>query len=187
VRTRKESERARVTHQLESAERQTSEDRERKRTSEGHSRPGERRATDKRGHEKKSKRAKGTHVLESADRWISEDAEREGARGGTHVLESAERRTSEDTNGKRASERGVLTSWIAQIDGQVRTRKASERGALTVWIAQIDGQVRTRKASEGVRGTHELDSADRRTSEDTERKQTSEGHSRPGERRSSDK
>jgi hypothetical protein len=46
VKTRKGRERARGTHVLESAERRTSEDTGRKRAIEGHSRPGEHRATD---------------------------------------------------------------------------------------------------------------------------------------------
>jgi hypothetical protein len=41
MRTQKESEQARGTHVLESAEGWTSEDTERNRASEGHSRPGE--------------------------------------------------------------------------------------------------------------------------------------------------
>jgi hypothetical protein len=47
VRTWKECEQARGTHSLESAERQKSEDMEIMGASEGHSRPGERRARDK--------------------------------------------------------------------------------------------------------------------------------------------
>jgi len=38
-----------------------------------------------------------------------------------------------------------------------------------------------------MRGTHELESAEGETSEDSERKQASEGHSLSGERRGKDK
>src|SRR6267142_726512 len=117
VRTWKESDRARGTHQLESADRQTSQDTERIRPSEGHSHPGERRWTDKSGH------------------------------------------------GKNLTERGALTNWRAQTDGQVRTRKESDR----------------------ARGTHRLESADGQTSQDTERIRPSEGHSQTGEHRWTDK
>jgi hypothetical protein len=95
-----ESERAMDTHLLESGERRTSEDTERK-------------------------QARGTRLLESAERRTSEDTGRkraseryslpgeqsdgqvrawkEGERErGTHWLETAERRTSEDMEGKQA-------------------------------------------------------------------------------------
>jgi len=65
----------------------------------------------------------------------------------------------------------------------VRMQKANERGALTSWRVQMDGQVRTRKQSDQARGTDQLESADRRTSQDTETIQLSDGHSLPGERR----
>jgi hypothetical protein len=64
---------------------------------------------------------------------------------------------------------------------------ARERGALTTWKTQIDGHVSTWKESERERGTHCLESAERWTSEDTERNRTSEGHSRAGELRVMDK
>jgi hypothetical protein len=60
---------------------------------------------------------------------------------------------------------------------------SSERGALTSWRVVTERQVRTRKDFEQARGTHLLQSADRGTSQDTERIQASKGHSRTGERR----
>src|SRR6266850_1989660 len=114
-------------------------------------------------------------------------------------------------HGNNPTERGALTNWRAQTDGQVRTRiirpseghslpgerrrtdksghgrNPTERGALTTGRAQTDGQVRTRKQSNRARGTHFLESADGRTSQDTETIRPSEGHSLPGERRRTDK
>jgi hypothetical protein len=116
-------------------------------------------------------------------------------------------------HGKKASERGALTTWRSQSDGQVRTSQESERARSTHvlesaerWTSEDtkkneraskgyslagerrgDRQVRTRKESERAGGTHELESAKRRTSEDTERKQASEGHSHTGECRAIDK
>src|SRR6267142_1892517 len=96
-------------------------------------------------------------------------------------------------HGNNPTERGALTSWRAQTDGQVRTWKQSdrargthlledagtnksghrnkptERGALTNWRAQTDEQVRTEKQSDRVRSTHGLERADGRTSQDTDR------------------
>jgi len=51
----------------------------------------------------------------------------------------------------------------------------------------MDRQVRTWKESEQARGTHVLESADGRTSQDTEGIRVSKGHSLPGEHRWTDK
>jgi len=51
----------------------------------------------------------------------------------------------------------------------VRMQKANEQGALTLWRAQKDRQVRTWKGSDQAMGTHILEIADIRTSQDTER------------------
>jgi hypothetical protein len=65
--------------------------------------------------------------------------------------------------------------------------KASERGALTAWRAQSDGQVRTPKENERMKGTHCLESTERQTSEDVGKKRENEGHSLSGEHRATDK
>src|SRR6266850_912085 len=89
-------------------------------------------------------------------------------------------------HGKNPTKGGALTNWRMQTDGQVRTRKESDRGALTSWRVQTDRQVRTQKEFDRARGTHQLESTDGRTSQDTERIQLSEGHSRTGGRRRTD-
>jgi hypothetical protein len=63
VRIRKETDRARGTHQLETRSRGTSQDTERNRPSEGHSLPGDRIERDKSGHGKKTDQARDTHGL----------------------------------------------------------------------------------------------------------------------------
>jgi hypothetical protein len=91
------------------------------------------------------------------------------------------------------AERGELTSWRAQADGQVRTRKGNNRvrgthegvqtdeqvrtweesdraRVLTCWRAEADRQMRTQKESGQVRHTHFLESTGWQTSEDTEGK-----------------
>jgi hypothetical protein len=70
---------------------------------------------------------------------------------------------------------------------KVDTQKATGKGVLTNWRAQIGRQVRTRNKCERARGTHVLESPDAETSQDTERMRASEGHSRPGEPRHRDK
>src|SRR6266850_2131499 len=148
VRTWKESDQARGTHRLESADGQTSQDTERIRPSKGHSQTGERRWMDKSGHGKnptergaltpwraqtdrqvrtwkESNRARGTHKLESADGQTSQDTERIRPSEG-HSRPGERRWTDKSGHGKNLTERGALTNWRAQTDGQVRTRKESD-------------------------------------------------------------
>src|SRR6266850_2141572 len=100
----------------------------------------------------------------------------------THFLESASGGTSEDTERRRASERGALTSWKTQKEGQLRTRRVSERARGThVLETHREGQVRTRTESERAGGTHFLESASGGTRDDTKRKPASERHSLSGE------
>src|SRR6266850_497712 len=73
------------------------------------------------------------------------------------------------------------------MDKSGHRKNPTKRGALTYWRAQTDGQVRTQKESDRARGTHRLESADGRTSQDMERIRPSEGHSQTGERRRTDK
>jgi len=54
-------------------------------------------------------------------------------------------------------------------------------GALTVWRPQRKGQVRTEKETSHARGTHLLETMDKGTSQDTERKQLSHGYSQTGQ------
>src|SRR6266850_2096719 len=106
---------------------------------------------------------------------------------GTHFLESADGRTSQDMEGIRASKGHSRPGKHRRMDKSGHGRNTSKRGALTYWRVQTDGQVRTRKESEQARGTHFLESADGWTSQDMEGIRASEGHSRTGERRQTDK
>src|SRR6266850_484063 len=106
---------------------------------------------------------------------------------GTHFLESADGRTSQDTEGIQASEGHSLSGERRRTDKSGHGRNPSEQGALTPWKAQTDGQVRTWKEYKRARGTHFLESADGRTSQDMEGIQVSKGHSPTGERRQTDK
>ena len=165
-RTWKESERARGTHRLESADRRTCQDVERIRASKGHSPTGERGRTDVEKHGKnpselgaltnwraqtdghvrtwkESERVRGTCRLESTDGWTYQDLERIRASKG-YSLTGERRRTDMSGHGKNPSEQGALTDWRVRTDGRVRTWKESER----------------------ARGTHRLESADGRMSGD---------------------
>ena len=101
VRTWKGREIARGTHVLENAEGWTSQDMDRKRTNDGHSRPGEHREMD------------------------SSDMERRRA-GKGHLPTGEHRGMDKFGHGKEARGRGPLTLWRTQMDGLIRTGKGSE-------------------------------------------------------------
>jgi hypothetical protein len=125
----------------------TSQDMERRQMSEGHSPPSPREHIRGKVSKERKKERKG-HSLPGEHRGISQetDGERAGAltlwiaqagqirtckeseqEKGTHPLENTEPGTN-DKSGyvKREREQGSLTSWIAQIEGQVRNPKESE-------------------------------------------------------------
>jgi hypothetical protein len=88
-----------------------------------------------------------------------------------------------DKSGRiRASKGHSLPGECIGRDKSAHGKNPSERGALTIWRVNREGQVRTRKASERVRGTHFLESTSGGISQDTERIQASKGHSRAGKR-----
>jgi len=193
---------------LESTEGETSQDTETNRASKGHSPTGECRGRDKSGHRyKPSKQGGLTNWRSQRERQVRTQKQTEQARG-THHLEIAKGGTSDDTEANQASEGhslpresrtrnrlGHRNNRVSEGNSLPRERrrgmsghgnKPSERGALTSWRAQ-EGQVKTRKQTEKTRGTHELESAGRGTSKDTETNQMSKGHSRTGGHRGRDK
>src|SRR6266850_637738 len=84
--------------------------------------------------------------LESTDGWTSQDTERIQVSEGHSQLVQCMPQICFDL------------AWCRPIE--IRTQKGSRQGALT--FANTDGQVRTWKESEKVRGTYELESADKR-------------------------
>jgi len=124
VKTWKESDQARGTHQLETTEGGTSQDTEKKGPSKGHSLPGDHRERVKAGHGKKATKQ---GALTS---WRPQ---REGKSG----------------HGKKVTKQGALTSWRPQKGGDKsrHRKKVTKQGALTSWRSQREGQVRTWKES----------------------------------------
>jgi hypothetical protein len=96
VDTRKESERVRETHELEGTVRRKSEDTEKKRASERHSHPGERRATDKSGYGRQARKREALTCWRQSNGRVKLRKESERGRG-AHILESAEQQTNVDT------------------------------------------------------------------------------------------
>src|SRR5579863_8793849 len=99
----------------------------------------------------------------------------------------AEGGTSQETERKQQSEGHSPTGDRRGRDKSGHGKKAIEQGALTLWRWQRGGQVRTWKESDQTRGTHGLEMAEEGTSQDTQIKQLSKGHSLSGDSRGTDK
>ena len=186
---------------LETVSKGTSQDTERIRAKEGHSRTG-RMGRDKSGYgqdpakrgaltywrrrreeqvriRKESNRARGTHILETASGGTSQGTERIRP-GKGHSLSGDSIGWDKSGRGKNPTQRGALTFWRRRQEGQVR-RNQTERGALTPWGRHREGHVRTQKESDRAKGTHILETASGGTSQETEIIRPSEGHSLPGD------
>jgi len=131
------------THSLESTEGETGQNSKRKREGNGHSLSGEHRW-----------------------RLVRKVQESKGARD-THFLEC---RRDESGQRKKAREEWALTPWRAQMEtSQESEKKVRELGTPTFWRVQ-EGQVRAQKESEGVMGTHNLESTEGGSGQDSEKK-----------------
>ena len=168
VRTRKECDPARGTHQLESPDIETSQDAEGMRASEGHSQTGEYRHRDKLGHEnnasqrgaltswraktqrqvrtrKECEPARGTHSLDSPDTETCQETERMRAREEYSLSGEPGHRTCQDTKRMRTSEGHSRPGEPRHRDKSGHGKDVSQRWALTSWRAKTQRQVRTRK------------------------------------------
>ena len=89
---------------------------------------------------------------------------------------------------KKAARQGPLTDWRWQRESQSGHRKkVTEQGALTDWRRHREGQIRIWKENKWERSTHSLETAQGETSQETEQKQLSKGHSPTGDDRGRDK
>jgi hypothetical protein len=187
VRTRKESDRARRTHELETASGGTSQDTERIRLSEAHSRTGDRIGRDKSGHGKNpTEQGALTNWRPHREGQVRTRKESDRARL-THFLETASGGTSQDTETIRPSEAHSRTGDHIGRDKSGHGKNPTKRGTLTYWRPHLEGQVRTRKESDRARHTHMLETASGGTSQDTERIRPSKAHSRTGDHIGRDK
>jgi cytidylate kinase len=131
VRTRKEFDRARHTHELETASGGTSQDTERIRPSEVHSRTGDRIGRDKSGHgENLTKRGALADWKPHREGQVRTRKESDRARR-THGLETALGGTSQDTERIRPSEAHSQTGDHIRRDKSGHRKNPTERGALT--------------------------------------------------------
>ena len=103
----------------------------------------------------------------------------------THELETAEGATCQDTERNRPTELHSLTGDGRGSDLSGHRKKSTDRGALTSWRRQRERLVRTSKEINRLSPTHELETAEGATCQDTERNRLTDVHSLPGDGRGS--
>ena len=204
IRTQKETDRARRTHQLEMASRGTRQDTEINRPSQAHSPTGGGIKRDSSGHRKKptgrgaltlwrrhreglvrtqkeTDRPRHTHFLETASGGTRQDTEKNRPTE-AHSLPGDGIGRNSSGHRKKPTEQGALTNWRRHREGLVRRRKRpTEQGSLTSWKWHREGLVRTQKETDRPRCTHILETASGGTRQDTERNRPSEAHSPTGD------
>jgi len=145
--------------------------------------PGEGRRRDKvRTHKELSEQGALTNWERQREGQVRTWKGRDQARG-THTLETAEGGTSQDTERNRHSKEHSHPEDGRERDKSGYGKTAAEKGVLTSWIQQREGQVRTRKETDRARGTHFLETAEGGTSQDTERTRPRKWPSHPGDSR----
>ena len=175
------------THKLETAQEGTSQDTERNRPSDAHSRSGDRTGRDKSGHGKKrTERLALTNWRPHRKGQVRTRKETDRAMR-THALETAQEGTSQDTERNRPSDAHSPTGDRTGRDKSGHGKKRTERCALTNWRPHREGQVRTWKETDRAMRTHTLETAQEGTSQDTEINRPSDAHSQTGDRTGRDK
>ena len=186
VRTPKQSDRPRPTHQLEMADRATCQDTETIRPTEAHSLPGDGRQSDLSGHRNNpTDRGPLTDWRRQTERLVRTPKQSDRPRP-THILETADRATCQDTERIRPIEAHSHPGDGRQSDLSGQRNNPTDRGPLTDWRRQTKRLVRTPKQSDQSRPTHILETADKATCQDTERIRPTEAHSQAGDSRQSD-
>jgi hypothetical protein len=105
---------------------------------------------------------------------------------GTHFLEVAEGETCQDTERNRPSEGYSLPGDSRERNLSGHEKKPTKQGAPTSWRRQGERPVRTQKGTDQTRDTHQLETAEVGTCQDTERSRPSGGNSLPGDGRGRD-
>ena len=87
----------------------------------------------------------------------------------THQLETTEGGTCQDTQTNRPTEAHSPTGNGRRRDLSGHRKKPIDRGALTIWRRQREGLVMIRKETDRPRHTHQLETAEGGTCQDTQR------------------
>ena len=180
IRTQKETDRARHTHILETASRESCQDTERNRPSQAHSPTGDDIERDSSGHRKKPTEPGAlTSWRQHREGLVRTQKETDRPRR-THQLETASGGTRQDTERSRPSQAHSPPGDGIGRDSSGHRKRLTDRGALTSWRRHREGLVRTQKKTRPIKA-HSLsgDSIERDSS--GHRNRLSEAHSHPGD------
>ena len=185
VRTPKQSDRPRPTHELETADRATCQDTETIRSTEAHTPTGDGKQSDLSGHRNNpTDRGPLTFWRRQTERLVRTPKQSDQLTP-THELETADRATCKDTERIRPTEAHSRTGDGRQSDLSGHRNNLTDRGPLTFWRRHTERLVMPPKQSYRPRPTHQLETADRATCQDTETIRPTEAHSHPGDSRQS--
>ena len=160
VRTLKETNRARHTHYLETAEGGTCHDTATNRASKAHSRPGDGRGRDLSGHGRKpTEQGALTTWRQQREGHVRARKETDRARH-THFLETADGGTCQDTERNRPSEAHSRPGEGRGRGSLGHEKKPTEQGTLTNWRQQKERLVMTQQETSRASGTHVLKTAE---------------------------
>ena len=179
VRTRKETDRARRTHILETAEGETCQDTERDRPTEAHSRTKRRQREELVRTRKDTDQPMCTHSLEMAEEGACQDTERNRPTE-VHSHTGDGRGMDLSGHGRKPTDRGTLTAWKWQREGLVRIRKETDRSRCTHELETAEGGTcQVTQRNRPARCTHILEMAQGGTCQDMKRNGSTEAHSLP--------
>ena len=147
----------------------TCQDTEGIRPTEAHSLPGDGRQRNLSGHQTNlTDRGPLTSWRRQTEGLIRTPKESDRPRP-THALETVDRGTRQDTKRIQPTEARSHSGDGRQRDLSGHGKNPTDRGPLTSWRWQTEELVRTPKESDRPRPTHQLETADRGTYQDTKR------------------
>ena len=148
MRTRKETDQARPTHSLKTAEGGTCQDTETIRPTKAHSPTGDGRQSNLSGHRNNpTDRGPLTRWRWQTQRLVRTPKQSDRPRP-THILETADRATCQDTETIRPTEAHSHAGDGRQSDLSGQRNNPTDRGPLTSWRWQTERLVRTTKQSD---------------------------------------
>ena len=136
--------------------------------------------------QKETGQARHTHKLETAERGICQDTERNRPSEAHSQTGDGRGGTCQDIERDRPTESHPHPGDGRGRDLSGHRKKSLERGALTSWRRQREGLVKTQKDTDRAMRTHQLEMAEGGTCQDSQKDQSSDAHSLPGDGRGRD-
>ena len=177
------TDRARPTHFLETAEEMTCQDMQRNRPTEDHSQTGDGRGMDLSGHGMKPTEGGPLTPWRRQRKGLVRTRKKTDRGRPTHILKTAEEGICQDTQRNQPTGDHSQTGDGRGTNLSGHEMKPTGRGPLTAWRRQKERLVRTWKWTDRPRRTHKLETAEGGTCQDTEANRPTEAHSHPGDGR----